>query len=217
MRSSGHLWHPQLRKYSTPVTNTVFSPFWLRPNFYRVFKPSYSYSSNSRSEFSRKLWNMYILVISFSECNNKDLCLLSILLYPLISFICCVLLCWWVLHQVSLFLLSTIASHLSLFMCLLRSKKKDNSHVRKFLMISTFVLLNYYHLSVSPHFSKSWHRDLSFCIVSNPGLSHCTDLFQHDLPFWVFSLLMTYLRWPVKALIHPLIILWLFSCFPPCR
>lgn len=102
-------------------------------------------------------------------------------------------------------------------MRLLRSKKKDNFHVRKFHMISTFVLLNYYHLSLSPHFSKSWHRDLSFCIVSYPCLSHCTDVFQHDLPFWVFSLLMTYLRWPVKALIHPLIVLWLFSCFRLCR
>lgn len=102
-------------------------------------------------------------------------------------------------------------------MRLLRSKKRDNSHVRKFHVISTFVLLNYYHLSLSPHFLKSWHRDISCCIVSHPCLSRCTDLFQHDFLFWVFSLLMTYLRWPVKALIHPPIVLWVFTCFPSCR
>lgn len=74
---------------------------------------------------------MCILFISFSKCNNKGLCLPSALIISLfISF------SWsdkaflfrQALLQVSLFLLSTITYHLSIFVCLLRSKK-DDSHV----------------------------------------------------------------------------------------
>lgn len=94
-------------------------------------------------------------------------------------------------------------------MCLLKSSKKANSHVRKYHIISTFLLLNYCHLSFSPHFSKSWDRYLSFCLVSYPCLSHCTEIFQHDLYFGQRGLLIInyLLQTTCDGLIHPLIIL----------
>jgi len=45
-------------------------------------------------------------------------------------------------------------------------RKKIPMLVRKYHIISTFVLLNYCHLSLFPHFSKSWDRYMSFCVVS---------------------------------------------------